>query len=71
MREADVFIVHLWIADGAQRAFRAAVQRAGTDESTWFTEAQALTRYFEQQGTPRRAANATSRNDPPAGGKPK
>lgn len=49
MQRANVFIVHLWVDDGPQSAFRAAVQRAGTDESAWFTEAATLVRYFEAQ----------------------
>jgi hypothetical protein len=49
MQRADVFIVHLWTAGESQGAFRAAVQRAGTDESAWFTEAATLVRYFEEQ----------------------
>ena len=49
MKEASVYIVHLWGTVGPPTAFRAAVQRAGTDESAWFTEAGELVRYFEQQ----------------------
>lgn len=59
MQRANVFIVHLWVDGGRRSAFRAAVQRAGTDESAWFTEAGTLVRYFEAQ------ANA---ENPPAPG---
>jgi len=57
MQEAIVFIVRLWAFE-PQPAFRAAVLRAGSDESTWFTQADALTSYFEQQlRAPEGAAN--------------
>ena len=49
MEHALVFIVRLWGAVGPQAGFRAAVLRAGTSESAWFTQADALTRYFERQ----------------------
>jgi len=49
MEEALVFIVRLWGAVEPQASFRAAVLRAGTDESTWFTQSEALASYFEQQ----------------------
>jgi hypothetical protein len=49
MRSANVYIVHLWSDGGARAIFRASVQRAGTDESAWFTEAATLARYFDEQ----------------------
>ncbi|MDP1650907.1 MAG: hypothetical protein Q8M01_22320 [Rubrivivax sp.] len=49
MEEALVFIVRLWGAGDPQASFRAAVLRAGTNESAWFTQADAMTRYFERQ----------------------
>ncbi len=47
MQEAVVFIVRLWRAVATQHSFRAAVLRAGTDESAWFTDARALAHYLE------------------------
>jgi hypothetical protein len=49
MEEAVVFIVRLWGAIEPKSNFRAAVLRAGTDESTWFTQVDALASYFENQ----------------------
>lgn len=50
MQHRDVFIVHIWTDDAASCAFRAAVQRAGTDESAWFTNSVALASYLETCG---------------------
>jgi len=52
VQEASVFIVHLWPANGPDEPFRATVQRAGTDESAWFTQADALVRFLMQQARP-------------------
>lgn len=50
MEETLVFIVRLWHALEPQKtAFRAAVLRAGTDESMWFTQSETLANYFEKQ----------------------
>jgi hypothetical protein len=49
MQEALVFIVRLWGAVEPQASFRATVLHAGSDESTWFTQSEALARYFEKQ----------------------
>jgi hypothetical protein len=49
MEETLVFIVRLWHALEPQTAFRAAVLRAGTDESMWFTQSETLASYFEKQ----------------------
>jgi hypothetical protein len=51
MHAAEVFIVHLWPADGVRRDFRATVQRAGSDESQWFTQPEAMVRFLEQQAS--------------------
>ena len=48
MQEALVFIVRLWAVE-PQADFRAAVLRAGSDESAWFTQAVALANYFRLQ----------------------
>ncbi|MCC7040322.1 MAG: hypothetical protein IT516_08430 [Burkholderiales bacterium] len=50
MQHREVFIVRVWTGDAASRGFRAAVQRAGTDESAWFTDSAALARYLETCG---------------------
>jgi hypothetical protein len=56
MQEAYLFIVRLWPAEGPRADFRATLQRAGTDESAWFTQADALVRCFERfAGSPRDA----------------
>jgi hypothetical protein len=49
MEQTFVFIVRLWHALEPQTAFRAAVMRAGTDESMWFTQSETLANYFEKQ----------------------
>lgn len=49
MEEALVLIVRLWGPAKSQAPFRAAVLRAGTDQSTWFTHSAALATYFESQ----------------------
>jgi hypothetical protein len=59
MAEALVFIVRLWAIE-PQAAFRAAVLRAGSDESAWFTRADALANFLEQQA---RAADGSGRRD--------
>lgn len=67
MPAAEVFIVHLWRAGGARRDFRAAVQRAGSDESAWFTRAQAMVRFLEQQaGAPADAHDRSEASGQPA-----
>lgn len=49
MPEADVFIVRVWTDAGPRPEFRAAVNHAGTDESAWFTDADALADYFARR----------------------
>lgn len=61
MHAAEVFIVHLWRPVGARRGFRATVQRAGSDESQWFTQPQAMVRFLEQQASA--AADADDQPD--------
>jgi hypothetical protein len=57
--EAYLFIVRLWSAERSRTDFRAAVQRAGTDESEWFTQADAPVRHFEWwAGVPPRSRQA-------------
>lgn len=52
MEQALVFIVRLW-GTGDRAGFRAAVLRAGSNETAWFTQAEAMTRYLEgQAGVP-------------------
>lgn len=60
MQEALVFIVRLWAIE-PQATFRAAVLRAGSDESAWFTQPAALANFFEQQV--RAPDGARRRND--------
>ena len=55
MQEVNVYIVHLWTARSPQ-VFRAAVVRAGSDDSAWFTAAEDLGRYFATQARPSAAA---------------
>ncbi|MBK9115892.1 MAG: hypothetical protein IPM22_09665 [Betaproteobacteria bacterium] len=50
MQHHDVFIVHVWTDELASCAFRASAQRAGTDESAWFTNSGALVRYLATCG---------------------
>lgn len=65
MQETTVFIVHLWVGQ-APAEFRAAVLRAGSDESAWFTRADALSLYFEQQASvPAGARNDASGKEQP------
>ena len=61
MEEVEVFIVRLWRAPGPRESFRAAVTRAGTDESAWFTDAGAVARYFEVQA----GGEGRSQSEPP------
>jgi hypothetical protein len=49
MEETLVLIVRMWTAVEPQASFRATVLRAGTDESTWFTQSEVLASYFEKQ----------------------
>lgn len=63
MEQAMVFIVRLWGAVEARAPFRAAVLRAGTDESAWFTQPDALATYFEQQVGAQRARDPADKQD--------
>jgi len=49
----SVYLVHLWPREQVPSGFRAAVRRVDRDRSEYFTQAKALTTYFQEQaGTP-------------------
>jgi hypothetical protein len=50
--DVDLYLVRLWTAFESATDFRAAVHRVGTDESAWFTCADALVEFFERQLQP-------------------
>jgi len=56
--EVRLYIVRLWSAFGPDGEFRAAVLRAGSDESAWFTRADALADFFARQARPTESTRA-------------
>jgi hypothetical protein len=46
-----VYVVHLWTRQAPQ-GFRASVRRVDHDHAEFFSEAAALTQYFENHSTP-------------------
>jgi hypothetical protein len=52
VEEVRLYIVRLWSASDSSGDVRAAVLRAGSDESAWFTRAEALAEFFARQVRP-------------------
>lgn len=60
--DVRLYIVRLWSAFEPGGEFRAAVLRAGGDESAWFTRADSLADFFARQA---RSSGGTGKEEVP------
>ena len=57
----SVYLVHLWPSEQVPSGFQAAVRRVDRDRSECFTQAQALTNYFQEQARTACAESSSQR----------